>query len=90
MDANARLDDIQTALTELRTGQAFTGTHHETFAMRPEQAAAVDKATAYYHSIWAEDEHACRGSCGTRRCGSARPSPPTSSPRARCEEGCWW
>src|SRR4051812_41012826 len=26
--------DVRTVLTELRSGQQFTGTHHETFAMR--------------------------------------------------------
>ena len=46
--------DVKTVLTELRTGQRFTGTHHETFAMRREQAEAVDKTFDYYHSIWAE------------------------------------
>jgi len=30
--------DVKTVLTQLRTGQRFTGTHHETFAMRREQA----------------------------------------------------
>ncbi|MGC3974216.1 MAG: restriction endonuclease [Nitrospira sp.] len=50
--------DVKTVLTELRTGQRFTGTHHETFAMRREQAAAVDKTHAYFHSIWKEDMHA--------------------------------
>src|SRR6478752_93228 len=30
--------DMQAVLTELRTGQQFTGTHHEAFAMRREQA----------------------------------------------------
>lgn len=50
--------DVATVITELRTGQAHTGTHHEMFAMRPEQAAAVDKAHAYFHSIWAEDHGA--------------------------------
>ena len=45
-------------LTELRTGQRFTGTHHETFAMRAEQAEAVNKTHAYFHSIWKEDMHA--------------------------------
>jgi hypothetical protein len=49
------LADVQTVLTELRTGQALSGTHHETFAMRPEQAAAVTKAHDYFHSIWNED-----------------------------------
>src|SRR5690606_34853525 len=44
--------------TELRTGQRFAGTHHETFPMRREQLDAVDKTFAYYRSIWAEDSNA--------------------------------
>lgn len=52
------LKDVQTVLTELRTGQRFTGTHHETFALRAEQRAAVEKTHAYFHSIWKEDMHA--------------------------------
>jgi L-rhamnose mutarotase len=50
--------DVKTVLAELRTGQRFTGTHHQTFAMRAEQRAAVDKTHAYFHSIWKEDMHA--------------------------------
>lgn len=50
--------DVITAISELRTGQRFTGTHHETFAMRREQAEAVNKTHAYFHSIWKEDMHA--------------------------------
>lgn len=50
--------DVQTVLTELRTGQRFTGTHHETFTMRREQADAVEKTHSYFHSIWKEDMHA--------------------------------
>ena len=50
--------DVKTALAELRTGGRFTGTHHETFAMRREQVDAVDKTFDYYQSIWAEDESA--------------------------------
>jgi hypothetical protein len=50
--------DIRAALTELRTGRKFTGTRHETFSMRGEQAAAVNKTHAYFHSIWKEDMHA--------------------------------
>jgi hypothetical protein len=50
--------DVQTAITELRIGQRLTGTHHETFAMRPEQVEAVKKTHAYFHSIWKEDMHA--------------------------------
>src|SRR5580704_15556866 len=33
-----RVKDVQAALVELRTGVRFTGTHHETFPMRREQA----------------------------------------------------
>jgi len=50
--------DLKTVLTELRTGQKFTGTHHETFPMRWEQAEAVDKTFGYYNSIWAENRKA--------------------------------
>jgi hypothetical protein len=50
--------DLKTVLLELRTGQRFTGTHHETFAMRWEQAEAVKMTHAYFISRWAEDMHA--------------------------------
>ena len=50
--------DVQTVLCELRTGQRFTGTHHATFPMRREQAEAVNKTHAYFHSIWNENKHA--------------------------------
>ncbi|MGE0482506.1 MAG: DEAD/DEAH box helicase family protein [Gammaproteobacteria bacterium] len=50
--------DVRTVLAELRTGQQFTGTHHETFRMRREQAEAVKLTHAYYLSRWAEDMHA--------------------------------
>ena len=52
------LQDVKTVLTELRTGQRFTGTHHQTFLMRREQAEAVRKTSDYFGSIWAEDQHA--------------------------------
>ena len=52
------LKDVKTVLTELRTGQRFIGTHSETFVMRAEQRAAVEKTHAYFHSIWNEDMHA--------------------------------
>jgi len=52
------VSDVKTVITELRTGQRFTGTHHETFGMRREQVEAVNKTHAYFHSIWKEDMHA--------------------------------
>ncbi len=52
------VEDVRTVLTELRTGRRFAGTHHETFAMRREQAEAVCKTHAYFHSVWQEDMHA--------------------------------
>lgn len=50
--------DVKTVLAELRSGQQFTGTHHETFPMRKEQAAAVDQTYAYFHSRWQQDMRA--------------------------------
>lgn len=50
--------DVQTVITELRTGKKFTGTHTDTFPMRAEQAEAVRVTHAYYHSRWAEDMNA--------------------------------
>lgn len=50
--------DVQTVLTELRTGEKISGTHHETFGMRSEQRSAVDRTFNYFQSIWAEDQYA--------------------------------
>lgn len=50
--------DVQTVLTELRTGQRYTGTHHATFPLRREQAEAVNKTHAYFHDLGKEDMHA--------------------------------
>ena len=50
--------EVRTVLTELRTGKPLTGTHHETFPMRDEQAKAMSKTHDYFHSIWSEDRHA--------------------------------
>jgi hypothetical protein len=52
------VENVKTVLAELRTGQKFTGTHHETFPMRREQLDAVAKTSDYYHSIWAENKNA--------------------------------
>lgn len=50
-----KVADVKTVLTELRTGQQFTGTHHDTFPMRREQVEAVEQTFAYYHSRWEQD-----------------------------------
>ena len=50
--------DVQTVISELRSGKKLSGTHHETFEMRPEQASAVEKTAAYFESIWAENADA--------------------------------
>ena len=50
--------DVLTAIQELRTGQEYVGARHEDFPMRAEQEVAVEKAAAYYESIWAEDKDA--------------------------------
>lgn len=48
--------DVMTVLTELRSGNKLTGTHHETFSMRTEQIEAVRLTCDYYRSCWAEDK----------------------------------
>lgn len=50
--------DVRTVITELRTGQRLSGTHHDTFPMRAEQQRAVDLTEAYYQSRWAESPNA--------------------------------
>ena len=50
--------DLKTVLTEMRTGQRLTSRRDLTFAMRREQADAVNKTHDYFHSIWKEDMHA--------------------------------
>jgi hypothetical protein len=50
--------DVQTVLTELRTGKRITGNNHMTFPMRQEQAEAVNVTQAYFASRWAEDANA--------------------------------
>jgi len=50
--------EVQTVISEIRKGQEFSGTHHQTFSMRQEQTDAVNKTHAYFHSIWNEDMHA--------------------------------
>jgi hypothetical protein len=51
------LAEVKTVLTELRTGKVFTGTHHEKFRMRREQAEAVEKTFDYFNSIWADKKN---------------------------------
>ena len=50
--------DLKAVLIALRTGQQIVGTRDQSFPMRAEQRAAVEKTHAYYHSIWKEDMHA--------------------------------
>lgn len=50
--------DVQTVLTELRTGKKVSGRHHLTFPMREEQSSAVMVTYNYFESRWAEDAHA--------------------------------
>jgi hypothetical protein len=50
--------DVKTVLMELRTGERFAGSHHQTFSMRREQIEAVKVTHDYFLSRWAEDMHA--------------------------------
>lgn len=49
------VDDVLTAIEELRRGKPLEGTHHATFKMREEQRAAVEKTYDYFQSVWEED-----------------------------------
>ena len=51
-------NDVKTVIAGLRIGKKLTGTHHETFGLRAEQAAAVEKTYAYFESVWKEDRDA--------------------------------
>ncbi len=61
------LGDVKTVLTELRTGQTFTGPHSETFPMRREQSEAVERTHGYFHSIWGSQRRRSAFS-GAARC----------------------
>lgn len=50
--------DVLTAITELREHRDLSGTHHETFTMRNEQKAAVEKTLAFFEREWKQDENA--------------------------------
>lgn len=50
--------DVLIAIRELQTGERISGTHHEDFKMRDEQAAAVKKTSDYFNSIWADNKSA--------------------------------
>ena len=50
--------DVATVLTEIRTGKKISGSRHQTFGMRREQAEAVRLTHDYFHSRWAEDKGA--------------------------------
>jgi hypothetical protein len=49
------IEDVQTAITELKHGIKLTGTHHETFKLREEQQVAVARTHNYFNSVWNED-----------------------------------
>ncbi|KAB1647102.1 restriction endonuclease [Pseudoclavibacter sp. CFCC 14310] len=49
---------VRTAIAELRDGRTYSGAHHQDFAMREEQSAAVEKTIGYFNSVWAQDDDA--------------------------------
>lgn len=46
--------DVRSAILELQKGMRFTSARDQNFAMRAEQATAVDQTLAYYRSRWDE------------------------------------
>lgn len=51
------VNDVKTVIAELQTGIKLSGTRHESFGMREEQASAVEKTYDYFQSIWKEDKN---------------------------------
>src|SRR3546814_11481940 len=49
---------VETAVAELQKVLRLSGTQHEDFPMRREQAEAVEQTLVYYQSRWAEDAKA--------------------------------
>lgn len=49
------VEDVQQAIVELREHRELSGTHHETFRMRNEQRAAVEKTVDFYEREWKAD-----------------------------------
>lgn len=52
------VEDVQTAIAELREHRELSGTHHLTFEMRDEQKIAVEKTLAFYQREWQHDSKA--------------------------------
>ncbi len=52
------VQDVKAVLNELRTGQKLSSTRGQSFPLRAEQRAAVDRTHSYYQSIWRENKHA--------------------------------
>ena len=50
--------DVKQAIHELRHGLRMAGSHHETFEMRDEQKAAVDKTFHYFSTSWEDSSEA--------------------------------
>ena len=85
------LKDVKTVLTELRTGQRFTGTHHRDVRdARGSSARPWKRPTPTSTPSGRRTCTPSRASSGTRRCASARPSPPISSPRNSGPSACSW
>lgn len=52
------IDDVLTVITELRYGLKLSGTHHQTFTMRPEQKEAVEKTLHFFQTSWEDNKDA--------------------------------
>jgi hypothetical protein len=59
-------------------GVTIHRTRHQAFPMRREQAEAVNRTHAYFHSIWKEDMHAVPRFLWNAKMRFAKLSPPTS------------
>ena len=82
------VQDVQAAIVAVRNHTDNVENRTQTFAMRPEQAEAVNRTIAYYRSAYEEGSNRTPNFCGTPKCALARPLPPTSWQKRWASSGC--
>ena len=81
--------DVKTVLTELRTGNDSPA-RITRLSRCAEQAEAVNKTHAYFHSIWKEDMHAVPRFLWNAKMRFGKTFTRTSSPRSSAPSACSW
>lgn len=53
------LNDLKSTFIELKSGKIINKGRFQSFGLRDEQLAAINKTTSYFNSIWEENKNAC-------------------------------